>query len=53
MPWLVRHQAGHRVQRRVVSLTYQQTTDLTTEQTRILARLEIAAPPRILDLTTS
>jgi hypothetical protein len=30
--------------------TYQQTTDLTPEQTRILATLGIAAPPRILGL---
>lgn len=33
--------------------TYRQTTDLTPEQTRILAALGVSAPPRILDLVTT
>ena len=33
--------------------TYQQSTDLTSEQAKILAQLDITAPPRILDLATA
>ncbi|MFN2320918.1 MAG: IS1634 family transposase [Dermatophilaceae bacterium] len=33
--------------------TYRQTTDLTSEQAKILAQLDITAPPRILDLATT
>ncbi|MGH3328121.1 MAG: hypothetical protein ACRDPT_10070, partial [Streptomycetales bacterium] len=33
--------------------THRQTTTLTPEQTRILAKLDIASQPRIHDLTAS